>query len=325
MPPVNRRKPSLALTYLLCLLALALLPARAIASDSKAAAEALFVAGRNLMEQGSFDEACSKFEASQRLDPGLGTMLNLAQCYEKSGRTASAWAQYREAIPAARAAGSDERASLAEERARALEARLSTLTLRILGDMGSVKREVSRDGMPVDRGAFSTAIPVDPGTHEIAAQAPGYEPWSIEAKVGQNGDHVVVDIPVLEPMAELGTAPAPPSAVNEKATWPAQKTWSLVSGGVGLLALGAGGVFALVANAELSAAKTGCPSYPNGCSPESREHNDNAQTFGDVATGALIVGGVGLALGAVLWLTAPKKRPTQLGFRAEALQLKGTF
>src|SRR3954465_9465866 len=69
---------------------------------NRAAAEALFNQGRDLMTAGKFVEACPKFEASQQLDPGLGTMLNLAECYEKTGRTASAWAEYREAIPLAR-------------------------------------------------------------------------------------------------------------------------------------------------------------------------------------------------------------------------------
>jgi thioredoxin-like negative regulator of GroEL len=100
--------------------------------SNRAAAEALFNQGRDLMTAGKFVEACPKFEASQQLDPGLGTMLNLAECYEKTGRTASAWAEYREAIPLARAAGSKARQDLAVERAKALEERLSTLTIRAI-------------------------------------------------------------------------------------------------------------------------------------------------------------------------------------------------
>ena len=47
------------------------------ASD-KAQAQALFDDGRHLMEQGKFAEACRKLEGSQKLDPGAGTLLNLA-------------------------------------------------------------------------------------------------------------------------------------------------------------------------------------------------------------------------------------------------------
>ena len=54
------------------------------------AAEAAFAEARALMQKGRFDEACPKLEASLSLDPALGTLLNLGDCYEKVGKTASA-------------------------------------------------------------------------------------------------------------------------------------------------------------------------------------------------------------------------------------------
>ena len=75
-------------------------------------------------------------------------MLNLAECYEKTGRTASAWAEYREAIPLARAAGSKARLVLATERAQALQERLSTLTIRAITCEDSDPHfEMRRDGV----------------------------------------------------------------------------------------------------------------------------------------------------------------------------------
>src|SRR5688572_32581495 len=113
------------------------------------------------MTKGKYNEACPKFEASQQLDPGLGTMLNLAECYEKTGRTASAWAEYREAIPLARAAGSKSRQDLATERAKALEERLSTLTIRAMtGGEEGVHLEIRRDGVPVQHAELGSPIPV---------------------------------------------------------------------------------------------------------------------------------------------------------------------
>src|ERR1044071_7524440 len=102
-------------------------PIRAQSASDKATAEALFGEGRRLMAQANYRDACPKFEASLKLDPGVGAMLNLADCYEKNGQTASAWAEFLEASSAARVAGSRDREELARSRAAALEPKLSRL------------------------------------------------------------------------------------------------------------------------------------------------------------------------------------------------------
>jgi predicted negative regulator of RcsB-dependent stress response len=67
-----------------------------------AAAEAAFDAARKHLDAGELDQACAKFEASQRLSPAVGTLLNLADCHERAGRTATAWATFRSCATLAR-------------------------------------------------------------------------------------------------------------------------------------------------------------------------------------------------------------------------------
>ena len=63
-----------------------------VSAEEKATAEAVFEEGMHLIKKGNFAEACPKFELSQRVEPAVGTMLYLAECYENTNRTASSWA-----------------------------------------------------------------------------------------------------------------------------------------------------------------------------------------------------------------------------------------
>jgi thioredoxin-like negative regulator of GroEL len=71
-------------------------------ADDTAGAQALFNDGKKLMTSGKYADACPKLEESQRLAPAIGTKFNLADCYEHTGRLASAWAAFLSVAAAAR-------------------------------------------------------------------------------------------------------------------------------------------------------------------------------------------------------------------------------
>src|SRR5580704_11253708 len=99
-----------------------LLARPALAQDAdKATAQALFDTARRDMDAGRFAAACPEFASSYKLDPGPGTLLNLAVCYEKNGQTASAWATFLDAATEAGRAGETPRVQMAREHAQALE------------------------------------------------------------------------------------------------------------------------------------------------------------------------------------------------------------
>src|SRR5262245_45768909 len=111
---------------------LATLPAFAEESASdKAAADALFNEGRKLMTAGSIDEACPKFAESHRRSPRAGTLLNLATCHEKQGKTASAWAEYNEVAALAKRDKRKDREEYASSRAKELEPKLARVTFAV--------------------------------------------------------------------------------------------------------------------------------------------------------------------------------------------------
>ncbi|HKQ68557.1 MAG TPA: tetratricopeptide repeat protein, partial [Polyangiaceae bacterium] len=105
-------------------------PARCDAeSADPALAQALFEQARALMSTGQYPEACAKLAESHRLDPASGTLLNLAVCHEKQGRTATAWAEYNDVLAISRKDGSAERQHIASARIKDLGPKLCRLTV----------------------------------------------------------------------------------------------------------------------------------------------------------------------------------------------------
>jgi len=146
--------------------------------QAKAIADALFDDGRKLMADGKTPEACAKFEASIEALPQLGARMNLAQCYEKLGRTASAYVEWREVVGLA-AKTKDPREQFARERLDALGPTVMRLTIQVTEPDVSVKL----DGIAIPRATFGTGIPVDPGAHQLVATAPGKPDWSSKIDV----------------------------------------------------------------------------------------------------------------------------------------------
>ncbi len=157
-----------------------------------ALAEALFTEARQLMAEGKYAEACPKFDASNRIDPAVGTLLNLAACYEKLGKTATAWATY---LQVASSPQGDVRGDYARQHAAALLPMLSKVTIRVPNAPAGAS--VTRDGIAVPPGAFGAAIPVDPGHHVIEATAAGRIRFHREVDVPSGtSTSVVVVLPV---------------------------------------------------------------------------------------------------------------------------------
>ncbi len=278
-----------------------------------AAAEALFDEARQLMKDGRYARACGLFEASQRLDPGVGTLLNLGDCLETLGRFASAWARFREAASAALSAGQTEREQIARGRAATLEGKLARLVVRV--PEGAVEPQLVKDGVPMDRAAWGSAVPLDPGEHALEATAPGKKTWRRTIDVPKAAGVVTIDVPPLEdaappqppPPAPLTVAPlsaAPPASRprEEGRGLGVQRGVAIGTGSVGAIALFLAGGFALSARSVYSDARSHCTSA--GCDPDGVRLGHDAGVSADVATVSVIVGGVALAAATVLWLTA---------------------
>src|SRR4051812_50105876 len=110
----NRLRPTLAACSFAAALALS-----TTANADKGTAEVAFDQARKLMKEGKVAEACPKFEVSFNSDPQVGVLLNLADCHERLGQIATAWAEFHSAIALAKSRN-DRRESYAKNRENAL-------------------------------------------------------------------------------------------------------------------------------------------------------------------------------------------------------------
>jgi hypothetical protein len=338
MPIMSRPKRfCLRCAVLACLLA-PLREARAQDRDP-AAAQALFDQARQLVRQRKFDEACSKFAESNRLDPGIGTQFHLADCYEKATRIASAWATFLDVASQARAAGQPERERAALKRAQKLEPRLPRLVLDVPEASRVPGLEIRRNGVQIGAAQWGTPVPVDPGEIKIVASAPGKQPLEQALRL-EEGKTASFEVPALA--AEKGGAAQPPGQAptqdggagtdgaevtdngaperdsGAERGGPGPLFYALA--GVGVVGLGVGASFALMAKSKNEDSKAYCdPQDPNQCNSEGVEMRNDALTKGNIATVGAIVGSAAVT-GAVLvlLLDAGKPREQQGRLRSSA-------
>lgn len=276
---------------------------------TRAEAQALFDAGRELMDAGDHAAACPKLEAAQQLSPGMGILYNLAECYEAVGKLASAWSAFGRVATQADEAGYEDRAEDARARRDALTPKLTRLLIVV--ERPSDDLVVTRDGADVPRGSWGTPLPVDSGTYVLHAAATGKVAWTRSVPVQGEGTLVEVAIPELSAVAEPPPPKPPARRAPPREAPPATEDadgWQTPLGVAGMLV---GGVTAVAGGAVAIAAKViadgaDCDA-DNRCGDEGLADRETAVAMGNAATGLLIAGGVLGAAGLVIWLTAPSE------------------
>jgi hypothetical protein len=270
-------------------------------------ADAAFTRGKDLMAAEKFAEACVAFEESQRIDPRVPTLMNHANCREKNAQLATASRLFSQVVEQLRTATDPDSLALRKvsaDRVAGLAPRLSYLTLKVTDSPAGL--ELRRDDAVIPAAQWNQALPVDGGTYQLTASAPGQQPWTSTVTVRNEGDKQTVEVPAL--VAEPASS-APIVEVRDVATAsPSRKPalyWIAVpiAVTVGSLALGAVAL-GHYGDANDLHAKDEAARNPDGSeSPVSRpiweKSNDEmskARTWGIVAgVGATV--GVGLGIG----------------------------
>ena len=279
------------------------------ANESRA--EVLFNTAMQLQNGKQYADACELFAQSKQLASGVGVSLHLADCYERMGRTASAWQEFDAAEKLARARGDDRRANLAHDRAQALVPKLERLTLATSMVVSHEGWQVTLDGAPLPPDHWNAAMAMDPGDHIAVVKVPGQGARTFHAHLDEGTNAVTFQLDEAAPLS-MASNPAPAASVQTgpdvQGAWPVHSAEPAASSGgdawrpwaeVGLVAVTAVGVgfgsFFMIRRGHFI--QEGPPADP--------ELTNQATT---AATISFVASGVALTSAFVLFFTTPSPK-----------------
>ena len=297
---------------------------------TKEKARGMGLKGLGLYDGGDFKGALEQFEQAWRLYPAPTLGLYSARALAKVGRLTAASARYlqvmRMALPADASAQFKQATADAESERAALVERIPRLRVEVAGANGTAT--VSIDGAVIAAQDLSTGIPLNPGAHDVRGQQ-GTSAVTMQVAL-QDGETKTVTldftqgaVPVPAPTpAPPPTSPAsgnPPAALPIGPSAPSPdagpttgrgsgaSTFGWVLIGVGGVGIGVGAVTGLIANGKKGDLEGACHPDIEHCPESSRTDVDQYNTLRTSSTVGFVVGGVGLAGGALLLLTAREK------------------
>jgi len=309
-----------------------------VAHAQSAAAEVLFREARTLIKAGKLAEGCAKFDASARIEPSVGTLLNLGDCRDKLGMRASAWVAFRKAQDVAKRSNDPTNGSREKEarlRADALEGRLARIVIRVDGKVDGLV--VRRSNEVVDVALWGTPVPVDAGTYTLVAEAPGYQTWRGQVIVDHSTKTQTVVIPMLARAAVSTTitpsivTPPPQAFITTTRPgdpWTTPRKVGVAFAIAGLAAAGTGVYFGLRSDDLAEKADARCP-RSTCADQQALAWTSEAKRDARRANALYIGGGVGLAAAAVLWIAGAPSDETVLvptaGSDRVGVSLSGRF
>lgn len=301
----------------------------ALDDQTRAAARLIGEEGLTLFDQGKYVDALDRFERADDLikAPTLGLMA--ARSLEKLGRLVEASDRYQQVSGMKVGADASEafkqaQTAAAKER-EGLVPRIPNVDVSVEGPGAEQVTALMLDGRrvpPEKTGSarpISAKIPVDPGDHRLEAKAPSGEAFE-RFTVSEGATERVVltltgsanksllppDKGGAEQASGQGGADSGSSMPPER-KGKTQQTLGWVSLGVGAAGVAVGVITGSIA-ADKHAGFTDppCDDDAKTCPPSFQDDIDSYNTLRPVSSVGFIVGGIGLATGAVLLLTLPR-------------------
>lgn len=340
-PTAPRRRGQIACGTLAALLVLAV-PAFATAQPAQTpaagaqpsaadleSARELFKEGRELRQSGDLQHALERFKAAHAYGQTPVTALELGRTHIQLGELVEG----REVLlSVARmkvqpdetdksAAARAEAADLADEAKK----RIPTLSMKITGVAPDAAPQVTVDGIAVPVVGLVAIRKANPGKHTVVARLGTREQTrAVDLQEGKT-EELALDLASATGAGEPGGSRADDAAPPSKSISPV--TW--LGLGVGVIGVGVGSVFGIVALGKASNVKDACEG--SHCPPSSKDDVDAGRSAATISTVGFIVGGAGIITAAIGYFVLSKPSSPQAGARmtpfvtATGLGLHGRF
>ena len=264
------------------------------------------------MKGGNYGGACALFEASHRVAPAPGTLLNVAMCSEKLGRLRRA-AEALESFLA-----TTDSADKRRTRAAALLADVTERTPRVsirLPKWVSRDAQVLVDGESIAPEQWKAAVRLDPGRHVLEVRVPRSADQRRTLEVKERDRLVETFEFPRTPEPKRDSDPLPRTrtrtGTRTRGELPAAFYVSLGVGVGGLITAAGSSAIVLL---EESTVEKECDGPDNKeCSPAGMEAGDRGRRFVTVQAVALPIGVAGMALAGYLWFSAKRDASAKVG------------
>jgi hypothetical protein len=311
---------------------------RAWAQDSGdlATARTLGTEGLRLAETGNCKEAVDKLSRAEKLHHAPTTLERLGECEIAIGHYVDGTEDLRRVLRERIPEGSPSVFLTAQSRAKAALDQAIPHIAKVRVDVagpssGDVVLKI--DNMPVSNATLGIERPIDPGSHTIEANAPGFKPSTQRFDVNDGGSRTV--------SLTLERAPEQPKPiVTADTTHPHDDTHTtpvttvhrnyvpaiVAFSGAGA-ALVFGGIFGGLAIGKKNDLVAACGGGTS-CPPSQQSAFDDTKTFANLSTVGFVVAGVTAAVGVVLVIVAPKHTVVEnvsLGATPNGIFLGGAF
>jgi hypothetical protein len=257
--------------------------------------------GKDQLAKHHYDDALAEFRASHDIVASPNTRLEIARCLLSMGRLVEAYAELgRTAVEAKELRAEDKRYDRAYEAATGeraeLQPKLGFVALTIQN--ASEGTRVTVAGEELRRAAWAEPAPVMAGTTAVVVSTPGHADVtrSVTLAAGATSSLTIdalsgaADEAPAQVAAPVAEAPAKPTPL---------RPYAYVAGGVGVVGLLTFTIAGIMAHSTYSDLQNSCGA---SCPPSKADEISSGKTQQTVANVGLVVGLVGVAAGATLFV-----------------------